>query len=869
MFQTVKNHPGMGRGMTWVCSADSEDLTVLAAHLGWLYDVVLREMIPEGDSEAQFVDKMCKVCQALDTHDGDARSLFAGNSKLAEFLSDGALYIYASRVVYADLPVFVEQTLPSREAVDRHATLLHWLTKEHSFACDLEEAAAAQELSKPVAFSLAMHNTLIDFLLREYCASFVSVDDIHAHIASFTHHQPSDESLEASLLCWLHKVASLFSDTEITRDPGSDFAESLQDGKLLALTYYKYDTSFLAIDSLNLTKELSDEQKVQNWAIILDACRRSKVSPPFSAEQLVYLTSRLRWHLLWLTQMSYVVLKRSCDGILGGCPLQYEMQPGVMGNLTAYSPVEERSRYRYCDDAITCSITRSSATASIGINMSLDPQSLPVVQDVEPGSTACRSGVRKGMVISSIDGIDIHSCLDLAKMMTGKKQFRLSLSKPMTSSISFVRESIKLLMPASPLSSSSNGASHSEGGATPETQFLLRSSAERCTQSPKPEIPFALQDISMDMDADEEASERQDEGEVVACDEPGCGQVDRGDAPGTVGSLVASVPEVLASPLEPFPLPASASDEDDGLEGSDTAEGKDEEARQDEDAGNTTLERVNIRKELMNELMQLEAEVDAIPLSTPARNEEYVPVACSPDKMRVLAQDVVSNVRLSINRGRDTARIPGARPLSRSSEKHLQAMQEENERLSEGFRLRTLTRFNSRKLNRVASVATVNKEISGAHDDEQEPVPKRRLAPVRSAPILRAVPVQKKAEKYAAPRCNRKQIVNALKHVCLPGKINAKMQLEVLGTMDDVPGGTHFVLLLKAELQPNFKALYAYGESSGYIKVYGMGPRALLPESVDCLRYDCGLKRFSLLPPSFKLCNPRVDAVCLQMAQAP
>ncbi|KAJ9470446.1 hypothetical protein DIPPA_15315 [Diplonema papillatum] len=307
---------------SWVDGCDEDDLIALSAHVTWLYDVVLRELSPETSADRRFLDEMCKVCQVLETGRDPPAALFRKNPPLAELLADGTLYAHAAKVVFSDLPGGLARVLdgPATPAA-KHSELLAWLGEDFGFA--LAAGAAAELSARGRAFRPRAHNRVVGFLLREYSTSFIEPAEIAAHVQSFAGGAAAAPTgLEGSLLAWLRAVAFLCGNPAAPFNPpaAASFHAAVADGRLLALTFYKYDSGFFPLSCLCLGEDLTEREMVSNWDVILCVCRRSRVVPPFTPEQVVRLgQSALRCHVLWLVQMCYVVLKKSCDGVLGAC----------------------------------------------------------------------------------------------------------------------------------------------------------------------------------------------------------------------------------------------------------------------------------------------------------------------------------------------------------------------------------------------------------------------------------------------------------------------------------------------------------------------------------------------------------------------
>eukprot|EP00662_Eupelagonemidae_sp_cell21_P004154 gene4154-34973_t len=51
---------GTEQSAGWLALCDDGELALLAAHLRWLYDIVLREKVPDSAFASRFVDRLCK-----------------------------------------------------------------------------------------------------------------------------------------------------------------------------------------------------------------------------------------------------------------------------------------------------------------------------------------------------------------------------------------------------------------------------------------------------------------------------------------------------------------------------------------------------------------------------------------------------------------------------------------------------------------------------------------------------------------------------------------------------------------------------------------------------------------------------------------
>jgi hypothetical protein len=139
------------------------------------------------------------------------------------------------------------------------------------------------------------------------------------------------------------------------------------------------------------------------------------------------------------------------------------------------------------------------------------------------------------------------------------------------------------------------------------------------------------------------------------------------------------------------------------------------------------------------------------------------------------------------------------------------------------------------------------------------------------------------AAATASSRNNKGQIVNALKHVCLPGAIN-KPSLDATVQIVEGDGcvdASHFVVLLKDEYNKQFRGLYQYRHGSESVtRVFGAGPLSIkvMPDAETMegdgpntgplpsqpsrfFKFDTGAKKFAQLPSSYF--NQMVDAITL------
>ncbi|XP_028405927.1 calmodulin-regulated spectrin-associated protein 1-B-like isoform X2 [Dendronephthya gigantea] len=104
-------------------------------------------------------------------------------------------------------------------------------------------------------------------------------------------------------------------------------------------------------------------------------------------------------------------------------------------------------------------------------------------------------------------------------------------------------------------------------------------------------------------------------------------------------------------------------------------------------------------------------------------------------------------------------------------------------------------------------------------------------------------------QSYVKPsgKTNRKLIINAISHVCLPGVVNKDTKDKCLQAMTE-SSAQHFLILFKDGLK--FRALYSLDlESNQVLKVYGIGPRSVTEKMTEQLyKYNSGGKEFSKIP---------------------
>eukprot|EP00668_Euglena_longa_P030832 GGOE01038872.1.p2 GENE.GGOE01038872.1~~GGOE01038872.1.p2 ORF type:complete len:483 (+),score=98.54 GGOE01038872.1:353-1801(+) len=138
------------------------------------------------------------------------------------------------------------------------------------------------------------------------------------------------------------------------------------------------------------------------------------------------------------------------------------------------------------------------------------------------------------------------------------------------------------------------------------------------------------------------------------------------------------------------------------------------------------------------------------------------------------------------------------------------------------------------------------------------------------APSLPRSPPELPAAPAVPVRGNLQVIRNALKHVCLAGRVNEKALLEVLHAIKGLPAAetAKFVIVLRDVNQPTYRAMYVWQSPQELLRICGTGPKVLDPVGVQTfLKYDCGGKRFT--PVSARLFDVLVDAVVRIRSPAP
>lgn len=111
-------------------------------------------------------------------------------------------------------------------------------------------------------------------------------------------------------------------------------------------------------------------------------------------------------------------------------------------------------------------------------------------------------------------------------------------------------------------------------------------------------------------------------------------------------------------------------------------------------------------------------------------------------------------------------------------------------------------------------------------------------------------------------RSNKQLIKNALCHVCLAGRVNEREKENVVRALSSTDS-EQFIILVRDDKSPVFKALYHINHANTFVKIIGKGPRLLNdPNMIKAfLRYDSGGKKF--LPISTKQFGVTTDAVVL------
>eukprot|EP00756_Hemistasia_phaeocysticola_P007707 Hpha_TRINITY_DN14375_c0_g1::TRINITY_DN14375_c0_g1_i1::g.87099::m.87099 len=587
----MQDDGGGGEGLDRV---DDKALEALAMHLRWMYDVVLREKVAESPLVARFVDKLCRVCRPLETHRGSARELLSGHPELLNLLSEGVLYLYASEVVFTEPPPTVQQYLASKRC-DPPRTLslaLRWLSNCHGL--DLGEAPLQQTANflaqgAPGVFRADLHNVLAGFLLHRYCYSFTQPAEVIAHVQSFsalTREEEEVDSVEPALELWVRKVCSLFSAPgEALELCGEGLMPSVMDARALCVVFYKYDTGFVPIQSVHLSSSLSAEERIHNWGILLDTCSRSRINPPFAAEEVVRDPDALRLPVLWLVQMCFTVLRRTSEGVLGGCALspdEEQQNTSADSSVVVVQRVPRRGhRYDPClasgvstlaEASLLLDVSRAGATEALGIEFD-DPFAPPRVVGVREGMPGARAGCATGQLITAVDGQPVTSGVELARLIEGRCSFTLTAARE---GVSFVRASMQLLR--SPGSSSPSGSSGDM--RTPDAADLAPLCAGRPPATPPSTAPAEVVGPSEGGGGWQTDTPLSAEGELVWArpeggDEAEGGEVELGtvvEPPAAVamapeGELsglakVVSVPDVHAieTPLRPAP-PSEAAEE--------------------------------------------------------------------------------------------------------------------------------------------------------------------------------------------------------------------------------------------------------------------------------------------------------------------
>ncbi|XP_046864969.1 uncharacterized protein LOC124459555 isoform X3 [Xenia sp. Carnegie-2017] len=118
-------------------------------------------------------------------------------------------------------------------------------------------------------------------------------------------------------------------------------------------------------------------------------------------------------------------------------------------------------------------------------------------------------------------------------------------------------------------------------------------------------------------------------------------------------------------------------------------------------------------------------------------------------------------------------------------------------------------------------------------------------------------------QSYVKPsgKTNRKLIINAISHVCLPGTVNKDTKEKCLQAMTE-SSAQHFLILFKDGLK--FRSLFSLDVESGQVlKVYGIGPRSVSEKMIEYLyKYNSGCKEFSKIPA--KTFSLSVDGFTIQ-----
>ena len=860
-------HTNMKEG--WLTQAEGDLLMSLRSNVTWLYDVVLREMIPDGKSDDDFIDWMCQVCKSLDTHRGDDKSLFINNTSITKLLAEGRWYTYACWVVFSDIPSHLaEMLLPDSKtkAFDKQLALLEWFCNSHNLVLDISIEAAAKELSTVGdEFSPNLHNYILEFLLFEYCSSFVEVTDIHDHLSTFESTPNTNSNLESSLLCWLENVASLHCEgsqiPKLTINANTSLHEAVIDGRLLAVTFFKYDTLFLKYQDLHLSDNLSEQDKINNWDLVLSACKRSKVTPLFTATEIVkFGTGVLRLQLLWLVQMSYVVLKKSCEGILGGCPFT-DLVPRDATFSSELSIPEETINRRYddernttaasvaslflretfdtciplkcTDETVLVSIKRSSPSDRLGFHISLNLNDKPIITSVDEPTELV-----PGMLITQINDVSVLTCLDVLQAITNKTEFDVH-AKTKVESVSMVGTSMQALADKietwsdeNSLLSSVNdsecdhhhnlltiGTEQEFKGKWSMTVRTVDDSSSDCSADSehpqnRSETSIAVEDLSMldfpmpivrdsikSLAAFKKSSSTTTTSSIVRTEisdevesqdtnnknyqlSPLWQPVSLKSIPGSVDSNEEkSSPQVRLQPLSPLVVPMPD--------------------LQEETLTQSPQNRPQQLSPLVNQLGS-GSSFAAIPILTGPDCLRDLKRGLSKRRLPITHHDTSQKndeAEIDIQRGRSSKRVSGARPVTTSCEKHIDIMKKD-ELINNPVEVTAVARNRGKTI-----LEKINQRQRGLSKQSRVPLPSQRG--------------------------NKKQIVNAIKHVCLPGKINLLSQRNALKALEQSDAGdSRFLLLLKSQQQPLLRSLYILKDQS-FQRVYGLGPRTLVTTTVE------------------------------------
>jgi len=118
---------------------------------------------------------------------------------------------------------------------------------------------------------------------------------------------------------------------------------------------------------------------------------------------------------------------------------------------------------------------------------------------------------------------------------------------------------------------------------------------------------------------------------------------------------------------------------------------------------------------------------------------------------------------------------------------------------------------------------------------------------------------------------NYSRVVNAIKHLCLVGHVNAPTQratLAVLKNYEAASSGAHFVILMRGNDSPVLKGLYVVSSSDSergaVSRIAGSGPLVVSAIQVERFcKYDTGGKRFLVIEThSF---DANVDGIVLPL----